>query len=71
MDSCHRSMDISSDDFKEKYLKNVKYMTKFVIISLLNLDLINFNVNFPNSALRFARFTRPCKYLKKNYYFYY
>jgi len=61
MDTVHRIYD-KDRSFFVKYIKNQKYMWKFVIITLLLIDAIYFYNMFPKDALRIAKYFRPSKF---------
>jgi hypothetical protein len=43
-------------------LRNMKFMLKIFFLLLLILDAIYFYSMFPQTALRFARYVRPCNF---------
>lgn len=59
IDSIHRFSDYDRS-FNEKYLFNFKFLNKFLIILMLYIDYLYFWNSFPKTALRFARYFRPC-----------
>lgn len=46
----------------DKFFKNFKFLLKFLFDMLLLADCFYFYTMFPQSALRFARYVRPCNY---------
>ena len=74
LESFHRAFD-NDRDFKEKYYKNIKYSSRFVLVLCLTVDFVYFYIKFPKkeSAVRLFRLMRPCNYNLKiinNYFFY-
>lgn len=60
LETIHRQSDYDRS-FKEKFISNYKYLFKALITLIIIIDYIYFKNTFPSSALRIARYFRPCK----------
>lgn len=60
LETIHRWSDYDRT-FKEKFITNKKYFVKFFLVIMMDIDYIFFHTNFPETALRIARYLRPCK----------
>ena len=59
MEVYHRRYD-NTKKFTEKYIKNLKVLSKIVLMFLFTLDFIIFYASLPVITFRFSRPFRPC-----------
>jgi hypothetical protein len=59
MELYHRKFDLTRS-FQDKYLKNLKLVSKFVIIIICLIDFITFYCMLPRVIFRFSKPLRPC-----------
>jgi hypothetical protein len=60
----HLLYDFSREP-KDKFYHNRKMIFKFLFVMLLSADAGYFYTHLENDPLRFARYIRPCKHIKK------
>ena len=61
MSTYHRRND-KNRSFKEKYIKNSKYLFKLIFTSILIIDMSVYHALLPQVTFRISRLIRPCKY---------